>query len=139
MYLLIVSILSIFIFSNSQPGPIRIQFDSGIRTIIYHGIRSDDPGGRCGLPNPERGFRLESYIGQPPGTASWGQGHYLLDRATSGFSDDWCLMNMHRFHTSGVTLTQAYCYLTEFIDKPLSQEKFTYLQRSLDRCRQFWC
>lgn len=109
---------------------------SKIQTIIYRGIRADDPGGRCGLRNPERGFRMESYIGQPPGRHIWGISHYLKGKATSGFSDDWFLMDARRYEPYGSTLMQAYCYLTDFEDRPLTQEKLAFLQRSLDRCRQ---
>ena len=107
-----------------------------IQIIKYHGIHPDDPGGRDGLTNPERGFRLESYIGQAPGSNIWGQGAYLKERVGKGFSDDWFLMNVRRYRAYGVTLHQAYCYLTDFIDKPISDEKLGYLQHSLDRMRQ---
>ncbi len=112
------------------------QNESELQTINYHGIRSDDPGGRCGLRNPERGFRHEAYIGHPPGYNIWGVGSYLKEKATSGFSNDWFLMNVRRYEAHGITLLQAYCYLTDFNDKSLSEEKFAFLQRSLDRCRQ---
>ena len=104
--------------------------------IVYHGIRPDDPGGRCGLANPERGFRHEAYIGMPPGSNIWGIGAWLKGRATKGFSDDWLLMNARRYGHDGITLAQAYCYLDAFLDRPLSPEKLALLQRSLDRCRQ---
>ncbi len=112
------------------------QNDSTWQYLTYHGIRPDDPGGRNGLPNPERGFRLESYIGQPPGDDIWGRGAWLKDRATSAFSDDWFLLNSQRYRSFGITLHQAYCYLTEFNDKPISHKKLFYLQRSLNRMRQ---
>jgi len=107
-----------------------------VREMTYHGIRPDDPGGRCGLPNPERGFRHEAYIGMPPESKIWGIGAYLKGRATPGFSDDWLLMNARRYQHHGITLAQAYCYLDDFLDRPLSKEKLALLQRSLDRCRQ---
>ena len=110
--------------------------DNNVRIVKYHGIHPDDPGGRDGLANPERGFRLESYIGQAPGSNIWGQGAYLRERVSKGFSDDWFLMNARRYRVYGVTLHQAYCYLTDFIDKPISDAKLAYLQRSLDRMRQ---
>jgi len=105
------------------------------REIAYHGIHPDDPGGRCGLPNPERGFRLEAVIGMPPGAQIWSDGAWLRGIATSGYSDDWLLMNARRYRPFGVTITQAYCYLDAFTDKPLTPEKLALLQRSLDRCR----
>ncbi|MCK5457773.1 MAG: DUF4874 domain-containing protein, partial [Melioribacteraceae bacterium] len=53
----------------------------------------------------------------------------------NGYSDDWFLMNARRYESHGMTLLQAYCYLTDFNDKPLSEEKIVLLQRSLNRCR----
>ncbi|MCF6284882.1 MAG: DUF4874 domain-containing protein, partial [Candidatus Hydrogenedentes bacterium] len=106
-----------------------------LRSVRYEGIRPSDPGGRGGLPNPERGFRHEIYIGQPPGSSLWGVGAYLRDKAPKGFTDDWWLMNVRRYSSHGITLAQAYCYLDDFIDGPISEEKLAFLQRSLDRCR----
>lgn len=112
------------------------QVDNTIQTIKYRGIRPDDPGGRCGLLNPERGFRFESYIGMAPGSSIWGRGNFLKDRATKGYSDDWFLMNINRYKEFGITLHQAYCYLTEFSGKPISEEKLIHIQRSLDHMRK---
>ena len=36
-----------------------------MKTVKYHGIRPSDPGGRQGLRNPERGWRIETVIGEP--------------------------------------------------------------------------
>ena len=116
--------------------PIITGDSNNTQTIRYHGIRPDDPGGRDGLTNPERGFRLESYIGQPPGGKMWGQGAWLKEQVSKGYSDNWFLMNTYRYKAYGITLHQAYCYLTEFYDMPLSDEQLTYIQRSLDRMRQ---
>ena len=41
-----------------------------------------------------------------------------------------------RFEPFGLTLVQAYCYLTEFADKPISDEKLTRLQESFDNLRR---
>ena len=39
---------------------------SGDETRTYRGIRPNDPQGRDGLANPERGFRLEIGVGRRP-------------------------------------------------------------------------
>ncbi len=109
---------------------------SKMHEISYRGIHPDDPGGRCGLRNPERGFRLEIYIGQPPGSATWGTAKWQRERITRGFSDDWWLTCFRRYAPYGVTMAQAYCYLDKFEDKPLSPEKLALLDRSLARCRE---
>ncbi len=112
------------------------QDRSDFQTITYHGIRPDDPGGRDGLLNPERGFHYGSYIGHPPGeTNVWGIGNYLRGKATSGYSDDWFLLHTRRYKAYGITLLQASCSLTDFYNKPISDEKLNLLQRSLNRCR----
>ncbi|NOX67146.1 MAG: DUF4832 domain-containing protein [Chlorobi bacterium] len=132
IYIAVVVFILLLIATNS----ITAQADSKILTIKYHGIRPDDPGGRSGLRNPERGFRHESFVGLPPGDNMWGIGDYLKGRATSGFSDDWFLMNARRYEADGITLLQAYCYLTDYYDKPISEEKLALLQRSLNRVRE---
>lgn len=117
------------------------QTDSELQTIKYHGIRPDDPGGRNGLLNPERGFRYDAYVGHTPGYniwgagSYWGVGSYLKGKVSKGYSDDWFLMNVRRYEAHGITLLQAYCYLTDFNDISLSEEKLVLLQRSLNRCR----
>ena len=123
----------IFLFSF---GPLTNDAPSGSQTIRYHGIHPDDPGGRDGLANPERGFRLESYIGQTPGSKMWGQGAWLKEHVSRGYSDNWFLMNTFRYKAYGITLHQAYCYLTGFYDKPLTGEQLAYIKHSLDRMRQ---
>lgn len=35
------------------------------KTVKYRGIRPTDPGGRQGLRNPERGWRIETVIAEP--------------------------------------------------------------------------
>ena len=109
---------------------------AGVKEIRYEGISPSAPDGRCGLPNPERGFRHEARIGHRPGSTMWGVGAYLKDRATKGFSDDWLLMNARRYNSHGITLAQTYCYLDDFVDQPISEEKLALLRRSLSRCRE---
>ena len=128
--------VGIFVLLSFISNGLFAQTDSKIQTITYHGIRPDDPGGRNGLRNPERGFRHESYIGFSPGENMWGIGSYLKGKATSGFSDDWFLMNARRYEADGITLMQAYCYLTDYYDQPIAEEKLAQLQRSLDRVRE---
>ena len=77
-----------------------------LKTIAFHGIRATDPGGRLGLRNPERGLRYEVRIGN-----ALGEGHNHMD---------W-IRAMQRFEPDGMTLSQTYCYLDGFVDRPLSQ------------------
>ena len=42
-----------------------MNHEEGTTTIKYNGIRPDDPAGRNGLMNPERGWRLETVIAEP--------------------------------------------------------------------------
>ncbi|VAX29623.1 hypothetical protein MNBD_IGNAVI01-1049, partial [hydrothermal vent metagenome] len=128
--------LAIIFISSFSTDIIVAQTNSNVQTIKYHGIRSDDPGGRNGLLNPERGFRYDSYIGMPAGDKRWETSSYLNGKATSSYSDDWFLMNARRFKADGMTLLQAYCYLTDYYDKPISDKKLVLLQQSLNRCRE---
>jgi hypothetical protein len=59
------------------------QGDESLLTIEFHGIRPTDPGGRVGLCNPERGFRIETLIAEPPDGAVWGPARALVLRKLS--------------------------------------------------------
>ena len=87
---------------------------------FYHGIRPVDPAGRNGLRNPERGLRLEMLLamnGRPsifPCAVEDVKHHVdALD-----YSDNWQLLAFPRYEPWGVTLSQHYCYLTEFSEVP---------------------
>lgn len=90
-----------------------------MQTIEYHGIRPSDPGGRDGLRNPERGFRLETRIGE--------------------FDEDvdrvWA-ESAERYRKHGVSLVLAYCYLTHYADRPIEKSKLKAIQASLDNFRK---
>ncbi|KKK76116.1 hypothetical protein LCGC14_2866940, partial [marine sediment metagenome] len=75
-----------------------------------------------GLRNPERGLRFETRIAEPIG-----QGNNAMG---------W-IRAMQRFEPDGLTLSQTYCYLNEFVDRPISQEKLDYLQRDFDVMRRY--
>lgn len=93
-----------------------------LKTISFHGIYATDPGGRLGLRNPERGLRYEARIGN--------------DIGRDNNHMDW-IRAMQRFEPDGMTLSQTYCYLDGFVDKPLSQEKLDWLQRDFDLMRKY--
>ncbi len=95
---------------------------AALKTITFHGIRATDPNGRMALRNPERGLRYESRIGN-----TIGEGHNHMD---------W-IRAMQRFEPDGMTLSQTYCYLDAFVDKPLSPEKLDWLQRDFDLMRTY--
>lgn len=105
------------------------------KTISFHGIRPTDPGGHYGLRNPERGLRIETLIAEAPGADIWGPAHHLKGKLTRGYSDAWWLLDAQRYGPFGLTLAQTYCYLDQFMDRPISEEKLQYLQRSLDNLR----
>jgi len=105
------------------------------RQVRYHGISPTDPGGRCGLRNPERGLRIETLIAEPPGAEAWGPAGHLRDSLTEGYSDDWWLLDAQRYEPFGLTLAQTYCYLDRFMDGPISTEKLECLRRGLGRLR----
>ena len=110
------------------------------KTIEYHGIRSSDPGGRDGLPNPERGWRLETLVAEPAGAIPdlgvHGYAHHLEGRIFPGFNDHWWFLDAQRYQALGLTVVQSYCYLNDYVGKPLSDKKLACLQLSLDRLRR---
>ena len=88
----------------------------------YRGIRPSDPQGLEGLRNPERGYRFEILV------ASASDDTYRFD-----LKSKWPFA---RFPRDGVTMTQAYCYLTQFYNRPVSKEKIAALQADFDRARK---
>ncbi len=108
--------------------------DAPTRLFTYHGLRPTDPGGRLGLRNPERGWRIETVIAEPA-RKTFGPAHHLIGRVAPIYEADWWMLDAARFEPFGLTLVQAYCYLTEFADRPISNEKLALLQESLDNLR----
>ncbi len=110
-----------------------------MQTNSYHGIRPCDPGGRDGLPNPERGWRLETLIAEPPGslrdTGVHGHAHHLEGRIHPGYNDHWWELDAQRYAAFGLKVIQTYCYLDEFIGRKISASKLALLQQSLNRLR----
>lgn len=99
--------------------------DSGLSektAVTFRGIRPADPNGSQALRNPERGLRLEI-----------GAGHIDTDRIKYGAAaEQW---PFKKFASDGVTVGQAYCYLTQFYNTPVSQEKLAAIQRDFDHLR----
>ncbi|NLX55408.1 MAG: DUF4832 domain-containing protein [Planctomycetaceae bacterium] len=106
-----------------------------VRVMTYHGLRPTDPGGRLGLRNPERGWRIETIIAEPA-RKTFGPAHHLVGRVSPLYQEDWWILDAERFAPFGLTLVQAYCYLTEFAASPISDDKLQRLQASLDNLRQ---
>lgn len=108
-----------------------------LKSVAYRGIRTTDPHGLCGLPNPERSFRTETSIAEPTGRTEgvWGIPAHLGKFVGPGFSPRNWILDIRRFAPDGVTLTQAHCYLTEFHDKPISEEKRNLIRNSFDIMR----
>lgn len=133
-FLLVFAALA-FIKAGAQAGTVDKALSTV--TIKYRGIRPTDPGGRDGLRNPERGYRTETLIAEPTGRTDgvWGIPAHLWGRVGPGYCDQNWLADLRRFSADGVTLLQAYCYLTEFHDSPISQAKLTLLQSSFDLMR----
>lgn len=120
----------------SLNGPVYVWAEPAPVTVEFRGIRPDDPNGRCGLRNPERGLRIETLIAEPEGaTGVWGPAHHLAGRVAPAYSDDWWVLDAEAYAPFGLTLVQAYCYLDKFMAQPLSEEKQACLQRSLDTLR----
>lgn len=109
--------------------------DDGIHRETYHGIRATDPNGRVGLRNPERGLRTETQVAEPPGADAWVPASLPHLRAPEGFHPNHWLRDMERFAPDGLTLVQAYCYLTAYADQPLPEDKLALLRETFDLLR----
>ena len=88
----------------------------------FRGICPSDPEGRKGLRNPERGFRFEVIVGALEGDPEQFNSHV----------DPW---PFERYVSDGVTMTQAYCYLSTFFDSPISSEKLEALEADFTKAR----
>ena len=79
-------------------------------------------GSKVALRNPERGFRFEI-----------GVGRIESDLVKFGHvTDHWPFA---RFEADGVTIAQAYCYLSQYWNSEIAQEKLDALQADFDRAR----
>ena len=107
-----------------------------MRRIGFRGIRPVDPGGMKGQRNPERGLRIETRIADPPGAKVWGLPRHLKGKASPGYSDEWWILDARHYGAYGLTLAQTYCYLDDFIGRPISPEKLGLLQKSIDLVRK---
>ena len=79
-----------------------------LRLITYHGLRPTDPGGRLGLRNPERGWRIETVIAESA-RKTFGPAHHLAGKVSPLYQEDWWMLDAARFEPFGLTLVQAYC------------------------------
>ena len=90
-------------------------------TLSFHGLTPADS--RDGLANPERGWRFEIGVGRLPEDPV----------KFTHVSDQW---PFPRFVKDGVTVTQAYCYLTQFADGPVSEAKIAALEADFAKARK---
>ena len=98
-----------------------IANNSNLVVKTYQGIRPDDPNGRKGLLNPERGFRWCNRIGSFD--PIWADSTWL-SRITACAND-------------GLTMTQAYCELLDYCElDQIPQNKLDKLQASFDAVRK---
>ena len=89
--------------------------------ISFHGLTPADS--RDGLANPERGWRFEIGVGR------------LAEDPVkfTHVTDQW---PFPRFVKDGVTVSQAYCYLTQFADGPVSDAKIAALEADFAKARR---
>ncbi len=126
----LTTLLCLAVFSSIAAG------DDALKTVQFHGLRSTDPGGRTGLRNPERGWRIETLIAEPRGANAWGPASHVATKVRPGYDDGWWISDAKKFEPFGLTLTQSYCYLTDFAARPISKQKLELLQKSLDEHRR---
>ena len=73
------------------------------------------------LNNPERGFRFEIHVGIEPD-----------EPEPSYLRNNWPFA---AYQADGISVAQAYCYLTRYCDSPIPQSKLDAIQASFDRAR----
>ena len=89
-------------------------------TLKFRGLNAEK---RNGLRNPERGFRFEIGVGKIPADLV----------KFPNVRDHW---PFDRYKDDGVTMSQAYCYLTQYTESDIPQEKLDALQADFDRARR---
>ena len=90
--------------------------------VVYQGLRPTATDGRRALRNPERGLRFEIGTGR-------------LDSDEVKHGADAAHWPFQAWLADGVSVGQGYCYLTQFHDSPISDEKLEAIQRDFDRLR----
>ena len=90
--------------------------------VAYQGLRPTATAGRRALRNPERGLRFEIGTGR-------------LDSDEVKHGADAAHWPFQAWLADGVSVGQGYCYLTQFHDSPISDEKLEAIQRDFDRLR----
>ena len=78
-----------------------------IQAVSFRGMRPSDEGGRKGIRNPERGLRIETLIAEPPDRRAWDPAAHLRGKTTSGYSDDWWILDTQCYDRHGLTLAQT--------------------------------
>lgn len=123
-----------------ENDPTSMKHDERTTTIKYSGIRPDDPGGRNGLRNPERGWRLETIIAEPADPSAepsiHGAAAHLEGRMFPVYNDHMWELDAARYEPFGLTMAQTYCYITEFSECRISDAKIALLEKSLARIRK---
>lgn len=105
----------------------------------FHGWRPTDPGGRAGLRNPERGLRIEAYVGLPDGGqvfSSWEKAAHLRGRLPPGYAPANWRLDVERFAEDGLTVGQFYVYLTDYVRRPLDDAMLGRIQAEFDGLRR---
>lgn len=87
----------------------------------FRGIRPTDPNGRNGLRNPDRGFRFEIRV---------------AEHEEDGLPDPICPQwPFAKYAADGITIAQAYCYLSGSVGSRISRKKLDDLQAAFDKAR----
>jgi hypothetical protein len=105
----------------------------------FHGLRPTDPGGRCGLRNPERGLRIETYVALPEGGHVFSPAEkaaHLRNRLADGYAPQNWRLDVERYAADGVTVGQFYIYLTDYAGGALDEAVLGRIQAEFDAMRR---
>jgi hypothetical protein len=135
----------------------RFPEESHSSSVLYHGLRADDPASVNGVINPGRGFRTETLFAlpegvtfaansktgrtqrinlststKPTGTVLWAIHGMPVE---NGYRDQRLRAELSSWRQRGVAVVQGYCYLDDYADRALSPEFLARLERGFATIR----
>lgn len=103
----------------------------------YAGSIASSTAGRNGLRNPERGLRTEAIIAEPRGSKQFVlPAAHVRNRLALGYQPQYWTLMFDRLANDGITVAQTYCYLTDYLDCAIPDEKIKMLEDEFEIMRR---
>lgn len=109
------------------------------KDFFYKGIQPDSLTGRNGLRNPERGLRGEMYVDtfpKGPNSGFSGVAFQALGPMEPYAHEQWKWM-LDYMEYDGMTIIQSYIYLSDFYNRPLTEEKLSAIDNFFEEIRKY--